>query len=160
MKKLNITFGTILLVLGCFALSPAAKGDPRPTPPPRPAGQSIVGLWDVQLFIGCGTTPFAETYKQWHNDGLEFESANLFQGAVCVGTWNQGAGGTVELYHVGWTYGSPPGTVRFVETETDTVSLDRNSYDGTFEQTFYDVDGNQVGDPIQGCVHATRLPPR
>ena len=25
MKRLSITFGTILLVLGCFALSPAAK---------------------------------------------------------------------------------------------------------------------------------------
>ena len=28
MKRLSITFGTILLVLGCFALSPAANGDP------------------------------------------------------------------------------------------------------------------------------------
>jgi hypothetical protein len=34
MKKLSITFGTILLVLGCFAFSPAAKAD-----------QPIVGLW-------------------------------------------------------------------------------------------------------------------
>ena len=25
MKKLNITFGTILVVLGCFAFPPAAK---------------------------------------------------------------------------------------------------------------------------------------
>ena len=34
MKKLNIIFRTILLVLGCFALSPAAKADP-----------AIAGLW-------------------------------------------------------------------------------------------------------------------
>ena len=34
MKKLNITFGTILLVLGCFAFSPAAKAYPP-----------IAGLW-------------------------------------------------------------------------------------------------------------------
>ena len=120
-------------------------------------GSRIVGLWDVQLFIGCGTTPFAETYKQWHSDGLEFESANLAPGALCVGTWKQRASGNVELYHVGWTYGNPPGTVRFVETETDTVSLDGNTYDGIFEQTFYDEDGNQVGEPVPGCVHATRL---
>ena len=159
MKKLSITFGTILLALGCFVLSPTVQADPlpRPTPPPRAYGPPIVGLWDVQLFIGCGTTPFAETYKQWHSDGLEFESANLAPGALCVGTWKQRASGNVELYHVGWTYGSPPGTVRFVETETDTVSLDRNTYDGTFEQTFYDEDGNQVGEPVQGCVHATRI---
>lgn len=29
MKTLNITFGAILLVFGCFALSPAANGDPN-----------------------------------------------------------------------------------------------------------------------------------
>ena len=28
MKKLSITFGTILLVLGCFAFSPAVKARP------------------------------------------------------------------------------------------------------------------------------------
>jgi hypothetical protein len=86
MKKLSTTFATILVVLGCFAFSPASK-----------AGPPIVGLWHVQLFIGCGTTPFAETYKQWHRDGLEFESANLAPGALCVGTWKQIAN-TVNLY--------------------------------------------------------------
>ena len=34
MKRLNITYSTILLVLGCFAFSPAVKADP-----------AIVGLW-------------------------------------------------------------------------------------------------------------------
>jgi hypothetical protein len=89
MKKLSITFGAILLALGCFALSPAVKADPRPTPPPRPfPGPSIVGLWHVSLYLDPDHTQlFAETYKQWHSDGLEFESANLAPGALCVGTW-------------------------------------------------------------------------
>ena len=42
MKRLNITFGTILLVLGCFAFSPAAKADPP-----------IVGLWQVDYTGAC-----------------------------------------------------------------------------------------------------------
>ena len=37
MKRLSITFGTILLVLGCFAFSPAAKAE-----------QPVVGLWQVE----------------------------------------------------------------------------------------------------------------
>ena len=46
MKKLSITFGTILLVLGCFAFSPAAKAD-----------QPIVGLWHNH-FVSDFIPPF------------------------------------------------------------------------------------------------------
>jgi len=149
MKRLNITFGTILLMLGCVAFSPTAK-----------AQQPIVGLWDVQLFLDPQHTQlFAETYKQWHSDGLEIESPSFSPGQ-CQGTWKQIARNMVQLYHVGFTQGNPPGTYRFVETETDTVSPNRNSYDGTGDQTFYDVDGNQVGDPVALYIHATRLPPQ
>ena len=152
MKKLSITFGTFLLVLGCFAFSPAAKANPP-----------IVGLWHVSLYLDPGhTTLFAQTYKQWHRDGLEFESANLFPGAVCVGTWKQTAN-MVSLYHVGWVPGGVPGfptAVRFVETETNTVSLDGNSYSGTATQTFYDQSGNPLSPSITLYIHATRLPPQ
>jgi hypothetical protein len=146
MKKLNIMFGIILLVHGCFAFSPAAKAEP-----------AIVGLWDVQLFLDPGHTQlFAETYKQWHSDRLEIESPSFSPGQ-CQGTWKQISHNTVQLYHVGFTQGNPPGTYRFVETETDTVSSDRNSYAGTGEQTFYDENGNQVGDPILLYIQATRI---
>ena len=46
MKRLSVTFGTILLVLGCFAFSPVAD-------PP------IVGLWEVHYFHG--TEQWAQT---------------------------------------------------------------------------------------------------
>lgn len=158
MKNLSITFGTLLLVIGCFAFSPAAKaGDERSFA----GGPRIVGLWHVSLYLDPDHTQlFAETYKQWHSDRLEFESANLAPGALCVGTWTQMANNMVSLYHVGWTYGNPPGTVRFVETETNRVSVDGNSYGGTATQTFYDEDGNQVGEPITLYIAATRLPPQ
>lgn len=126
-------------------------------------GGAIVGLWHVQLFLDPEHTQLlAETYKQWHSDGLESESANVFQGAACVGTWRQIAHNTAQLYHVGWTYGTPPfppTSVRFVETETNTVSPDGNTYDGTGEETFYDQSGNPLA-TIMLYIDATRLPPQ
>src|ERR1044071_2008138 len=123
-------------------------------------GGAIVGTWHVQVFFDPGHTQLLfESYKQWHSDGLEFESANISPGTLCLGTWKQIGRNTAQLYHVGWTYGSPAGTYRFVWTETETVSPDGNSYDGTGQITYYDANGNQVGDPIPTYPHATRLPP-
>ena len=152
MKRLKITFGTILLVLGCVALSPVAK-----------AQQPVVGLWQVEYTGSCEPPvlpPDFFTYQQFHSDGLEFESANLFPGAHCIGTWKE-MGHMVQIYHVGWTPGGIPGvpsSVRFVFTETLTVSHNRNSYDGTVDQTFYDapVGGNIVAH-CTSTTHATRV---
>ena len=145
MKRLNITFGTILLVLGCFAFSPAAKADPP-----------IAGLWHEYYTSDFGP-PF-ETYAQWHSDGLEIETPNFTPG-VCMGTWKQIGGRTVQLFHVGWTVGGIPGhpdSVRFELRELNTVSVDRNSFDGTYDQKFFDANGNLVAEDM-GTIHATRL---
>src|SRR5215472_5353368 len=153
MKRLNITFTTILLVLGCVAFSPVAK-----------AAQPIVGLWQVEYTGSCEPPvlpPDFFTYQQFHSDGLEFESADLFPGAHCMGTWKQMAN-MVQVHHVGWTPGGIPGvptSVRFVFTETLTVSNDRNSWDGTVDETFYDapVGGNAVAH-CMSITHGTRIP--
>ena len=142
MKKLNSTFGTILLVLGCFAFSPAVKADPP-----------IVGLWDVHYSNGL------ETYDQWHSDGLEFEVGSLFPGMMCQGTWKLAANRTVQLFHVGFTFGGacPSHTdVRFEETQINTVSHDRNTYDGTYDTRYLDANGNLACEDT-GTLHATRL---
>jgi len=66
------------------------------------------------------------------------------------------ASNMVSLYHVGFTQGNPPGTYSFVLTETITVSLDGNSFDGTYNQTFYDANGNVVAMFTDtGTTHAT-----
>jgi hypothetical protein len=152
MKKRNIMFTTILLVLGCFLLSPAVKaanGAPTADGPP------IVGLWDVH-YTSDALGPWAETYDQWHSDGLEIETPD-FAAGVCMGTWKQTATRTVHLFHVGFTHGGGcPGNVRFEETQINTVSLDRNSYDGTYDQRYYAADGTLVCEDT-GTVHATRL---
>jgi hypothetical protein len=154
MKNRNI-LTTILVVLGCFSLSPAVKaGDLS-----RAAadGPPIVGFWDVTYTSDNPNNPPIETYQQWHSDGLEFEVANLAPGTVCQGTWKQISARGIKLFHVGWTFGNPPGTVRFVLTEPNTVvSTDRNSFDGTYDQKFYDADGNLVFEDT-GTITASRL---
>jgi hypothetical protein len=161
MKKRNITFGTILLVLGVFALSPAVKaGEGRPFE----RGPRIVGLWQVDYTsVACDQPvlpPEFLTYQQFHSDGLEIESP-IFSLGQCMGVWTQRADRTVQLYHVGWTPGGVPGhpeIVRFVFTETITVSLDGMSFDGSVDQTFYDapVGGNVVAQ-CTATTHATRI---
>ena len=155
MKKLNIRFGAILLALGCFWLSPAVKAVEGAPP--------IVGLWQVDYTTACEPgvlPPEFLTYQQFHSDGLEIESP-IFSPGECMGTWKQMASNMVQLYHVGWTPGGIPGypnIVRFVFTETITVSRDRNSFDGTVDQTFYDapVGGNVVAH-CTATTHATRI---
>jgi hypothetical protein len=155
MKKLSITFATILLALGCFWLSPAVKAE-EDAPP-------IVGLWRVDYTTACQPAvlpPEFLTYQQFHSDGLEIETP-VFTPGVCMGAWKLMASNMVQIYHVGWTPGgipSAPTSVRFVFTETLTVSLNRNSYQGTVDQTFYDapVGGNVVAH-CTATTHATRI---
>jgi hypothetical protein len=145
MRKLSITFGTILLVLGCFAFSPAAKAD-----------APIVGLWHNH-FISDYIPPF-ETYSQWHRDGLEIDTPNFAPG-VCMGTWEHTQGRTFKLFHVGWTPGGIPGaptSVRFELRELNTVSVDGNSFHGPYDQKFFDANGNLVAED-KGTIHSTRL---
>jgi hypothetical protein len=130
-------------VLGCFAFLPAAKAD-----------QAIVGLWHNH-FVSDYIRPF-ETYAQWHRDGLEIESPNFSLGQ-CQGTWKHTEGRTFKLFHVGWLVGGGPlGSVRFELRELNTVSVDKNSFDGTYDQKFFDANGNLVFEDT-GTIHATRL---
>ena len=83
----------VALALACFGLTPATQAAGRP---------SIVGLWNVHYFQG--STQLFETYDQWHSDGLEFEVNSIAPGAVCQGTFKQMGNGTVQLYHVIYTF--------------------------------------------------------
>src|ERR1044071_8664451 len=59
--------------------SEAAQGTQR---------SAILGTWHVQVFFDAAHTQLLfESYKQWHSDVLEFESANIAPGVLCVGTW-------------------------------------------------------------------------
>ncbi len=137
----------IALVLGCFSLSPAAQAAGRP---------SIVGLWNAEFFQSTGGFLF-KTHVQWHSDGLEFDINSIAPGAVCMGVFKTAADGTVHLHHVIFTFdanGVVNGSID--ETQLNTVASDGNSYSGTFDEKFYDVNGNFLFEAT-GTLTATRI---
>ena len=137
---------TMLLVLGCFALSPAVKAVEAAPP--------IVGLWQNHYVSDYG--PAFDTYSQWHSDGLEIDTPSFAPGA-CMGTWTQTAERTYKLFHVGWTPGGGPGgSVRFELRIQVSLSVDRNSFDGVYDQKFFDATGNLVFED-KGKIESTRL---
>lgn len=146
MKKLSIIFGTILLVLGCFAL---------PSTVQAVGHRSIVGLWSVH-YVSTTGGPEVLSFDQWYSDGLDIETPNIGPG-VCMGTFKVAANRTVHLYHVAWTFdstGAPSGY--WAENLVATVSADGQSYSGTYARFFYDVNGNFLFED-DGTLTATRL---
>jgi hypothetical protein len=122
-----------------------------------PNNPSIVGFWQVSLIVGGQVA--LHTMKSWHEDGTEYDNADLppTAGNVCQGVWVQTALRKVHNVHLGWTFDSnsnPSGM--FVEIEDDKVARDGNSYSGPFDQKFYDADGNLVNE-LSGTIEATRV---
>lgn len=119
---------------------------------------SIVGLWHT-VYTAGGVTAF-ESFEQWHADGNEFEAADLQIGSLCQGTWVKIAPGTFRLFHVGWNF-DPTGITLvgyFTEIQTNTLSADGKTYDGTFAIQNFDLSGNHiVGQDESGTTHSTRL---
>ena len=118
---------------------------------------SIVGLWHTNYT--ADNAPFAETFKEWHSDGTEFENVNHnpASGSVCVGVWKVVGTRTVRLHHMGFLFnadGTSAGT--FVVDETDTLATPGRSYAGAFTFSTYDVNGNMTSQ-VKGTVAATRI---
>jgi hypothetical protein len=139
-----------------FKFGPAAKIAPGILSNGNGGGnrhRSIVGLWHVTYLLPDGTF-FFQSFEQFHSDGNEFEGAALGPGAFCQGTWKQTAPGTVQLFHLGWNF-DPSGNLigYFTETQTEKLSGDGNSYQGTFDMKNFDLNGNP--DPILGEVSGT-----
>jgi hypothetical protein len=119
---------------------------------------SIVGLWHDVHTASDGTL-FLEGYDSWNASGTENELGNLppATGALCVGVWTR-QGKTIDLTtHVAWLYDTTntfQGTLNI--TELNTVSLDGNSYTGTFDAKFYDINGVEFQETT-GTTTAERL---
>ncbi len=141
----------VALVLLCFGLTPATQA----------AGNqpSIVGLWSV-INVSTAGGPTIPSYDQWHSDGLEFEAAGFFPGAVCQGTFTQTKDGVVHLYHVAWTFDSTGAlNGNWIEHATDEVSANGRTYSGTYTKDFYDLNGNFLFEDT-GTITATRITPQ
>src|SRR5437660_9438017 len=68
------------------------------------ANIASAGINIAQRVMDCGdyfvgTQQVNQTYDQWHRDGLEFEVAGLFPGAVCQGTWKKIANDQVKPFN-------------------------------------------------------------
>jgi hypothetical protein len=149
----GMKFPVVKLPLQATAGLAAVEGMPN-----SESRDSIVGLWHTMYT--AGNSPFAETLKEWHSDGTEFENVNHNPaiGAVCVGVWKQVGMRTVRLHHLGFLFnadGTSAGT--FVVEETDTLAAHGRSYVGTFTFRTYDVNGNFTGTEVKGAIAATRI---
>ena len=125
---------------------------------------SIVGLWHA-VYTQSDGSPFNQTFKMWHADGIEFENAVLppIGGDICYGVWKQTGGRSVKLHHIGIIWGPDPKTpgnfvvaATFTVDEENTVSADGKSYSGHFVFSQFDPSGN-AGPVIKGTTAAKRV---
>jgi len=117
---------------------------------------SIVGLWHVTYLTDTGSE-FAQSFDQWFADGNEFEVAYFAPGTECQGVWHQSTPGTIQLYHVGWSFDENGQLVgSYVETQTNHLMNRGNTYAGVYHFTIYDLNGNII-DEFGGTLSAARL---
>ncbi len=140
--------GVVLAVEGSLTAPPMSAA--------QSAGhQSIVGLCSV-ISVSFAGGPTIPGYQLWHSDGLEFDVAGSYLGAVCPGTFEQTKDGVVHLYHVAWTF-DPNGALNgnWVEHATFTVSTDGNSYSGNYTKDFYDLNYNFLFEDTKTVIKLT-----
>lgn len=122
----------------------------------RDGAQGIVGTWLVSYTVEGSF--FANAIIQWHSDGTENENVDLpiLGGNICLGEWSPIDNSRVRRKHMGWMYSNGALIGYFTEVEVDTISPNGNSYHGTNDQKFFDVNGNPQGE-VTGTASATRL---
>jgi len=126
--------------------------------PNAPPTTSIAGLWHVVHTQSDGTL-FFDGFDTWHTDGTEEELGHLppSTGAVCLGLWSQDGTKTKLLTHVDWLYDENEnwtGTLNM--TQSNKLSVDGNSYKGSFDAKFYDTNG-VLNMEVTGTTKADRL---
>jgi len=122
-------------------------------------GKNIVGTWHVTY--ATEGTAYAEAFIQWHSDGTEWENINfpILGGNICMGSWTVVDRTHVSRYHVGWLYTDGNLSGHFIETETDEVSADGNSYSGNNDTKFYAFGSDVPFMEVIGTAEATRISP-
>jgi hypothetical protein len=122
------------------------------------AAHKIVGTW--QVAYATGGTVYGDGFIQWHSDGTEWENIDfpVLGGNICLGSWKVVGEDRVYRYHVGWLYTDGMLSGHFIETETDVLSRDGNSYAGNNDTKFYQLDGTMFREVV-GTSAATRISP-
>lgn len=165
MKRPFVLSATALvLAIGGFAAQASAPQPQMHGIPPltlhgpkwsvAPSKNSIVGTWRVAYDGGVHNT-----FTQWHKDGTAMQVADFppkTGNNLIVGDWQANDDGSVSTFLVAWVWDDKGKNLvnYFTKSETDTVSGD--TYSGTFEVTYYDLDGNVVFQH-DGTLAATRI---
>lgn len=147
---------------GCYGLGGRDSGVRFPLPDNDGARgpDTIVGLWHTVYTTSSGA-PFGVSLKEWHSDGTEFENIDhpAIVGNICFGVWKQLDLRTVRLHHTGWTFddnGNPSGS--FTIDETDTLTPNGMSYNGSFTFKVFDTNGDYIsGTETTGTIAASRI---
>jgi hypothetical protein len=126
---------------------------------PQRVDGTFVGVWQVTYSVGG--SPWDMSFDTWHADGTENDNdiTPPLMSAVCEGVWQLVGPWTAALHHVGWAWDVTGFNLigPFVLVETNTLSVDRNHYNGTFSLQQYDMSGSLDGSPITGTIAATRI---
>ncbi len=123
---------------------------------------SVVGLWNVTLFVGASDAIYDQLLEQWHNDGTELANDTAVPPAmenICLGVWKQTGPQTVKLRHVGWNF-NPDGTFAgtFLLVATITLNASGKTFTGTYSADSFDLAGKAISDlHAEGNLKGTRF---
>jgi hypothetical protein len=128
-------------------------------------GPTVVGFWRVTL-TSKGNTAFGipdgavldKGFAQWHNDGTEIMNSNRqpLTGSFCLGVWKKVGPFSYKLNHFAMGFDDGVHQSYANIREDVTLSLDGDSFSGTFAIANYDLQGNP-GPVITGEIRATRV---
>lgn len=140
-----------------FVAQSADEGSTQSTERHHDHGGSILGLWHA-VYVNADGSPAFESFKFWHPDGTEWESASVspLDGNVCVGVWRETNAGKIRLHHVAWSYTNGMLSGSLTIDEINTVAPDGGTYSGTHTATFYDLSGNVI-QIVKGTQTAKRI---
>ena len=120
---------------------------------------SIVGMWNVQFFVGSNMIDFG--YAQWHSDGTEFFNSGGRAPATqnfCMGVWEQSGPFSYKLNHFALSY-DPSGTLNAKVNIKEDVTVDGkgNDFTGAFTIDVFDPNTNAPLQHVAGRLVGHRV---
>jgi hypothetical protein len=118
-----------------------------------PPSNGIVGTWLASYDGGVH-----QAVMQWQKGGTSSQIVDFAAktGNALLGDWKTNGDGTVSVYLIGWSYDPKGNSLAGYFTKAETETVTGNSYSGSFEVTFYDLQGNILFQH-EGTLTATRV---
>lgn len=122
--------------------------------------QSIVGLWEVQFFVGSNLFDFG--YAEWHDDGTEIMNSGgraPSTGNFCMGAWTATGPFSYALNHFALSYDGATGKLNGKINIKENVQLQNKgqTFNGTFTIDVYDPATNAAVNHVSGTIIGKRL---